>query len=325
MLEKIASIKALIGQVPAKQLNFRDVDIYAKLEYLNYSGSIKDRAAVYILEHAILNGEIDKDTTVIESSSGNFAIAIASICRELGIKFIPVVDPNINKMNLEILNILSYRVEMVQERDYTGGYLLTRIDTVKHLCQSIPNSYWTNQYENPNNPKAYATGLAEEIIRDFPTLDYIFIAVSSAGTIMGLSKVLKTHLPALQVVAVDIEGSVIFGFPPSKRHISGLGASKVPPLLDTRLLDEIIIVSQDDIIEGCFQLFKDHLVFGGASSGAVYAALKRKIDRREMPSGSIGLLLCPDRGFSYMDTVFNPGWRPQMESSEKVVNGMAAF
>lgn len=324
MLEKIESIKSLIGKVPAKRLNFSKVDMYAKLEYLNYSGSVKDRAAIYILEQAILNGEIDHNTTVIESSSGNFAIALASICRELGIKFIPVVDPNINKMNLEILNILSYRVEMVHERDCTGGYLLTRIEKVKELCQQVPNSYWPNQYENPNNPKAYSIGLATEIAREFPDLDYVFISVSSAGTIMGVSKILKATIPGIHIIAVDIEGSVIFGYPPSKRYVSGLGAGKVPLFLDMEYLDEVIIVSHDDIVEGCFRLFREHLVFGGASSGAVYAALEKKLNKQEISTGK-GLLLCPDRGFSYMDTVFNPDWRPAAKENSRAPQSLATF
>lgn len=318
MLEKIDRLKNLIGNTQTKQINFLQSQLHVKLEYLNNSGSIKDRAAFHIMRQAILSGKVTQDTTVIESSSGNFAIALATICRTIGIKFIPVVDPNINQMNLELIKMLTDEYVMVDVMDETGGYLLTRIQRVKDLCVEIENSFWPNQYENPENPKAYEQGLCPEIIQQFPQLDYLFVSVSSGGTIMGLSNGLKKHYPNLKVVAVDIEGSVVFQFIPKKRYVSGLGASKIPKIVDKTKIDDIIIVTHGEIIRGANEQLREDLIFGGASSGAAYFAAKKYMTENGILN-KVGLIICPDRGYSYQNTVFNPKWSKKFEL-EKVEN-----
>jgi len=307
LLETLAAIKRLIGQTPVIQLKKGHTNLFAKLEYQNYSGSIKDRAVNEILYQGILSGQIGAGTTIIESSSGNFAISAALHCQRLGLKFIAVVDPNINKINLKILEIIASEVVMVKAVDETGGYLLNRIETVKQLLVSIPDSYWTNQYENENNYRGYF-GLAEEIRLSFKQLDYLFVAVSSCGTYRGLSEFLKLGFPDLTVVAIDIEGSQIFSNKKKSRHISGIGASKKSSFIPADAVVENIILGHQEIIDGCMTLLKEYSLFVGGSSGACFAGATNYLKKIDLSAESTSLMVFPDKGFSYLDTIFDNKW-----------------
>ncbi len=307
MIEKIEGLKGLIGKTPVMKLKSPNVDLFVKLEYANLTGSIKDRAAYHIIREAILEGKINQSTTIVESSSGNFAISLACLCRHLGLEFIPVIDPNIVPGYEKLLNLLVSKVVKVNERDKTGGYLLTRIRTVEQLIKSEENIFWTNQYENPNNFKAYFK-MGDEVNQALPQLDYLFIGVSSGGTIIGLSQRLKEHNPSLKIVAVDVEGSVVFDQKPKKRHVSGIGSSKKPVFMGKAIIDDIIHVSEAEIISSCHALLKEHTIFGGASAGASYAAIKNYFGDRKAIHRPKVLFLCPDRGSSYIDTIYDDQW-----------------
>src|SRR5438046_4221724 len=192
------------------QLAMKGMDLFAKLEYVNPVGSIKDRAAYWILTQAAERGEICEDTTVIESSSGNFAAALAAFTHLVGLRFIPVIDPNISGTYESFLRRICPTVVKVEDRDDTGGFLKTRLQKVTELCATIPNAYWTNQYGNLDAMHAHYELTASEICADFDSLDYVFIGVSTAGTIAGVSRRLKANYPHLRVIAVDTEGSAIF-------------------------------------------------------------------------------------------------------------------
>ncbi|MBO0933580.1 2,3-diaminopropionate biosynthesis protein SbnA [Fibrella aquatilis] len=324
MLQKLSTIQPLIGHTPLVQLESGSlpVDLFVKLEYTNYSGSIKDRPAFHMLQEAIYSGAVTSTTTIVESSSGNFAIALASLCQRLGLNFIPVIDPNINPIYESQLTLLCRQVVKVDQVDYTGGYLLSRIEAVKSICQQ-PDTYWTNQYENPNNYLSYYKGLGPELCAQLPTLDYAFIGVSSAGTITGLSRKLKERYPHIRVVAVDVEGSIIFGNAPKPRYISGIGASKVPPVLQHAAIDEVIHVPHADIIAGSRALLTEQMIFGGASTGAVYWAIKNypwQADRQRKPTV---LFLCTDKGTAYLDTVYNEPWAQLTTEKSALVPSVA--
>jgi cysteine synthase A len=312
LVSDLESIAQFVGNTPLKKVAFPHADLYVKLEYCNYSGSIKDRAALNVIRHGILQGHIGPETVIVESSSGNFAIALASICRKLGLKFIPVIDPNINKAYEELLGLLAPAMVKVQQIDNTGGYLLTRISTVQEICATDCRAFWTNQYGNPENYLAYYHGLGVEICEAFDRLDYLFIGVSSGGTITGVSRRVKEKFPAIQVIAVDVEGSVIFGQKPQKRYVSGIGSSKVPPILADALIDDVVFVSQADIVRGCYDLLDELSIFGGASSGAVYAAIKTYLGRKAARRTPTALFLCPDRGNAYLDTIYNGEWQKNL-------------
>jgi len=308
LVDRLKEIRPWIGKSPSKKLSFDHCNLFIKLESNNYSGSVKDWAAYYIILKAIESGQIDEETTVVESSSGNFAVSLAYVCRKIGVQFIPVIDPNINGDYERVLHMLCKRVVKVRQLDQKGGYLLTRIETVKEICSKCENSFWTNQYENENNYKAYFYGLGPEIGDQFDRLDYAFIAVSTCGTITGLSMKLKELYPSIKIVAVDVEGSVIFGAPPGPRLVPGIGAGKVPENLRFALIDEVMYVSQADIINGCHRLMREQLVLGGGSTGALYFAIQKYFSSAKTDPASNVLFISPDSGKAYLNTIYNPRW-----------------
>jgi 2,3-diaminopropionate biosynthesis protein SbnA len=289
------------------------MQLFAKLEYTNPVGSIKDRPAYWILKRAAERGEICYETTVIESSSGNFACALAAYTHLVGLEFIPVIDLNISGTYESFLRRLCPKVVKVSERDDTGGFLKTRLAMVKHLCATIPDAYWTNQYGNPDAVEAHYELTAGEICADFDSLDYAFIGVSTAGTIAGVSRRLKERYPNVRIIAVDTEGSVIFGDAPRKRHIPGVGSSIVPPLLSGALIDDVVLIPERETVEACRELLLTHGLFVGGSSGTAYAAVKRYAAKMLKTRRPTVLLLCADRGTPYLDTVFNPAWAAKLE------------
>src|SRR5215475_5399434 len=241
---RLEQLRSTLRPTPQVPLAMPGMKLFAKLEYVNPVGSIKDRPAFWILKRAAERGEIDEATTVVESSSGNFASALAAYTRLVGLEFIPVIDPNISPTYESFLRRLCPRVMKVEERDDTGGFLKTRLAMVKHLCATIPNAYWTNQYGNPDAAQAHYELTAGEICADFASLDYVFIGVSTAGTIAGVSRRLKERYLNVRIIAADTQGSVIFGDAPRKRHIPGVGSSIVPPLLSHATIDDVVLIPE---------------------------------------------------------------------------------
>ncbi len=306
---RFEQLRKTIGRTPFLRLADDRLELYLKLETHNLTGSVKDRPALHILEKAVAQGLVDRDTVVIESSSGNFAIALATVCRAFDIEFVPVIDININPANERLLRTLCDRVELVEERDETGGCLLTRLARVKEMCQEIPNTYWPDQYSNPWNAESHYLGAGTEICDALPRLDFLFVGVSSGGTVTGMSQIVKQRFPAARVVAVDIEGSVIFRNEPKKRYIPGMGSSMRPSILDGAQIDEVVFVSEPDVVRGCRRLYARHGMFMGGSTGTAYQAIQsyfppgRRRDRRPVVA-----FLAPDRGTAYLDTVYNAAW-----------------
>src|SRR5207249_9824073 len=219
LVTRLTQLGNILRPTPHVPLAVEGLQLFAKLEYVNPVGSIKDRPGYGILKRAAERREICDETTVIESSSGNFASALAAFTRLVGLRFIPVIDPNISGTYESFLRRACSTVVKVEDRDDTGGFLKTRLQMVKHLCDTTPNAYWTNQYGNPDAVEAHYQLTAGEICADFASLDYVFIGVSTGGTIAGVSRRLKERYPQVRIVAVDTQGSVIFGDTPRKRHI----------------------------------------------------------------------------------------------------------
>lgn len=289
------------------------MNLFAKLESVNPVGSIKDRSAYWILKRAAERGEICDDTTVIESSSGNFACALASFTHLAGLKFIPVIDPNISGTYESFLRRLCPTVVKVEARDDTGGFLKSRLEMVQLLCATTPHAFWTNQYANPDAMEAHYELTAGEICADFESLDYVFIGVSTAGTIAGMSRRLKQRYPKVKIIAVDTHGSVIFGDSPRKRHIPGVGSSIVPPLLSQAIIDDVVLISERETVAACRELLATHGLFVGGSSGTAFAAVKRYTPRMAGAHRPTVLFVCADRGTPYLDTVFDSTWATQLE------------
>jgi N-(2-amino-2-carboxyethyl)-L-glutamate synthase len=306
-------LRNTLRPTPHVPLAVEGMNLFAKLEYVNPVGSIKDRAAYWILKRAAERGEICDDTTVIESSSGNFASALAAFTQLVGLRFIPVIDPNISGTYESFLRRTCPTVVKVEERDDTGGFLKTRLHMVKHLCATTPHAYWTNQYGNVDAMEAHYELTAGEICADFQSLDIAFIGVSTAGTIAGVSRRLKECYPNIRIVAVDTEGSVIFGGAPRKRHIPGIGSSIVPELLSYAKVDDVVLISEREAVEACRELLTTHGLFVGGSSGSAFAAVKRHAVKMAGARRPTVLFLCADRGTPYLDTVFDPTWTTRLE------------
>src|ERR1041385_1189433 len=246
---RLQLLRNTLRPTPHVALVMKGMNLFAKLEYVNPVGSIKDRAAYWILARAAERGEICEETTVIESSSGNFASALAAFTHLVGLRFIPVIDPNISGTYESFLRRLCPTVVKVEDRDDTGGFLKTRLQMVKHLCATIPNAYWTNQYGNMDAVEAHYELTANEICADFESLDYVFIGVSTAGTIAGMSRRLKERYPNVRIIAVDAKGSVSFGDTPRKRHIPGIGSSVVPQLLSHARIDDVVVIPEHETVK----------------------------------------------------------------------------
>lgn len=310
-------LDCLVCETPIKKLEVPEVELHTVLEFQNGIGSVKDRPALWVVRAAIERGEIGPDTTIIESSSGNFALALASYAKMLGLDFIPVIDPNISGAYEGILRSLCRRVEKVTVVDDTGGYLKSRLSKIEELRSRIPNAFWTNQYGNLDAVEAHYVQTAGQICRTFRSLDFMFIAVSTGGTIAGVSTRLKEEYPNVKIVAVDVEGSVIFGGPSTRRYISGMGSSIVPPLLERANIDEVMILSEEETIRGCRELLQKHKLFVGGSSGTVYWAIRRYFADNSPSHPPKVAFLCCDRGTPYLSTVFNPEWAEWRVSQAK--------
>src|SRR5437773_2750325 len=309
LVARLARLRRILRPTPHVPLAVEGMHLFAKLEYVNPVGSVKDRSAYWILKRAAERGEIGDETTVVESSSGNFACALAAFTRLVGLQFIPVIDPNISSTYESFLRRLCPTVVKVEERDDTGGFLKTRLDMVKHLCATTPNAFWPNQYGNSDAVEAHYELTAGEISAEFDSLDFAFIGVSTGGTNAGMSRRLKERYPKVRIIAVDTKGSVIFGDVPRKRHIPGVGSSIVPPLVSEALIDDVVLIPERETVAACRELLVTHGLFAGGSSGTAFAAVKRyaaTMTRARRPPRV--LFVCADRGTPYLDTVFDPTW-----------------
>lgn len=301
----------IVGHTPTVNIYMHDFDMInlrAKLESSNPTGSVKDRAADYLTRNLLKKGIIDQQTTIIESSSGNFGVALAAYCKRSNLRFICVVDPNISPANEMLIKLYGAEIIPVTEPDENGGYLINRIKRVKEIVRQTDNIYWINQYENQLNADAYYSSIGQEICDENEHLDYIFIGVSSGGTITGISNRVKEKFPNVQVIGVDIYGSVIFGHPPHKRNISGIGSSIVPKILQQAKIDEVVMVDEGSAIDMCRELLHDHSLFVGGSSGAVYAAIKKYFNSNMIDHPVNVLAIFPDSGWKYLNTIYNDNW-----------------
>lgn len=304
------SILDCVGETPVVALRrlFPDprVDVIAKLEFLNPGGSVKDRPARHIVEQGLKDGTITTSSHLLESSSGNFGIALAMVCRVYGLRLTVVVDPNVTRPNLDLLRVFGAELDMVRVPDPSGGgYLARRLERVRELSATMPGAVWVNQYANELNWQAHAqTG--REVVAQVPgRIDYLVAAVSTAGTIHGVSRALRASHPEVRVVAVDAAGSVLFGGRAGHRRLPGIGASRVPELLRPAEIDEVIVVDDAAAVWGCHQLLAREGILAGGSSGSVVAALHKLVPR--IPAPARVLTLLPDRGERYLDLVYRGG------------------
>lgn len=305
--KRIEAVGQLLPRTATVPLAHPGIKLHVKMECANPAGSAKDRAAYWILRGAIQRGEITRGTTVVESSSGNFALSLAHFCNQLGIAFIPVLDPNINATTEHSLRRSCARVEKVAIADGAGGFLLSRLNRVSELLAEIDDAYWPNQYANADGLLGHYELTGTELAQDVGRIDYLFVGVGTGATIAGLSQRIAETSPDVRVIAVDVEGSVILGGPAGRRYIPGIGSSIRSSLIDKAIITDSVVVSEWDEAAGCRDFQRDHGILAGGSTGCVYAAIKRYFQDSREPSPVVAFL-CADRGEPYLDTVYNPSW-----------------
>ncbi|MGK3949997.1 2,3-diaminopropionate biosynthesis protein SbnA [Microbacterium sp. K2] len=285
---------------------YPDHEVYVKLEGLNTAGSIKLKAAVALIDHLEKDGRLRPGGGVVESSSGSLGVALAAVCARRGYSLTIVTDPNANDATVAHMKALGARVEVVNERDESGGYLGTRLARIQQL-QSLKNGpVWTNQYSNSANSNAHSTLTYPAIVEELGDPDLIFVGAGTTGTLMGVIQGVSARRVHTEVYAIDSVGSVTFGGPPSTRHIPGLGASVRPPLFVGARVPHQYYVREEDAVRECRRVAASEGYLPGGSTGTILAGFRALSSR--IPTGSRIVVVAPDLGERYLNTVYNDIW-----------------
>ncbi|HOL54955.1 MAG TPA: cysteine synthase A [bacterium] len=301
---KIAeSMRDLIGNTPLVRLNKIGGDIraslVAKLEFFNPAGSIKDRIGVSMIEEAERLGKINKDSIIIEPTSGNTGIALAWVCALKGYRCILVMPDTMSIERRKLLKAFGAEIILTPgEKGMEGA-----IEEAERLAGTNPSYFIPYQFKNPANPEIHRKTTAEEIWRDTDgKVDIVVAGVGSGGTITGIAEVIKPRKPSFRAIAVEPEKSpVLSGGKPGKHKIQGIGAGFIPEVLNRDIIDEVIRVSDESAIETARRLAKEEGVLAGISSGAaVYAGIQ--IAKREETEGKLIVVILPDTGERYLST-----------------------
>lgn len=298
-------ITELVGATPLLELsnieknNELQATILAKLEYFNPAGSVKDRIAKAILEDAKEKGVINDDTVIIEPTSGNTGIGLASVAAANGWRIIITMPET---MSVERRNLLkAYGAELVLTEGSKG--MKGAIAKAEELAKEIPNSFIPGQFINPINPTAHRNTTGPEIWEDTDgTVDIFVAGVGTGGTVTGVGEYLKSKNPNVKVVAVEPASSPVLSKGTAGAHkIQGIGAGFVPDILNTEIYDEIITVENEDAFGAGREVARSEGVLVGISSGAAVWAAKELAKRAENKGKTIVVLL-PDTGDRYLST-----------------------
>lgn len=299
------SADQLIGKTPLLELTHIEkkyglkAKVLAKLEYFNPAGSVKDRIARKMLDDAEAVGKLTPDSVIIEPTSGNTGIGLASVAAARGYRIIIVMPETMSVERRQLMK--AYGAELVLT-DGTKG-MKGAIAKADELAKEIPNSFIPGQFVNPSNPKAHYETTGPEIFEDTDGEVDIFVAgVGTGGTITGVGEYLKDKKPGVKVVAVEPETSAVLSTGVAGAHkIQGIGAGFVPEVLDTKVYDEIIPVSNEAAFETGKLIGKSEGVLVGISSGAAaYAAVE--LAKRPENEGKTIVVLLPDTGDRYLST-----------------------
>lgn len=299
------SIDQLIGKTPLLELTNTEkklglnARIVAKLEYFNPAGSVKDRIAKAMFDDAEESGKLDKDSVIIEATSGNTGIGLASVGTARGYRVIIVMPET---MSIERRNLIkAYGAELVLTEASKG--MKGAIQKAEDLAKATENSFIPGQFLNPANPKTHYLTTGPEIFEDTDgKVDYFVSGVGTGGTISGTGKYLKEKNPDVKVVAVEpADSPVLSGGEPGPHKIQGIGAGFLPDTLNTAIYDEIITVSDDDAFEYGKMIGKNEGFLAGISSGAALKAAVEIAERPEAEGKNIVVLL-PDTGERYLST-----------------------
>ena len=299
------SADQLIGKTPLLELTHIEkkyglkAKVLAKLEYFNPAGSVKDRIARKMLDDAEAAGKLTPDSVIIEPTSGNTGIGLASVAAARGYRIIIVMPETMSVERRQLMK--AYGAELVLTEGAKG--MKGAIAKADELAKEIPNSFVPGQFVNPSNPKAHYETTGPEIFEDTDGEVDIFVAgVGTGGTVTGVGEYLKDKKPGVKIVAVEPETSAVLSTGVAGAHkIQGIGAGFVPDVLDTKVYDEIIPVSNEAAFEAGKLIGKSEGVLVGISSGAAaYAAIE--LSKRPENEGKTIVVLLPDTGDRYLST-----------------------
>jgi len=260
--------------------------------------------ARFILDRAKAAGQIEKRTTIIETTSGTFGLALAMLCALRGYRLVLVSDPAIDDSLKRRLEDLGARVEIIRKPAEVGGFQRARLDRISELQTEFPDHFWPSQYDNRHNPGAYAA-VAELLSEVIGRVDCLVGTVGSGGSMCGTSNYLRVLNPSLYVVGVDTQGSVLFGQPEQKRILRGLGNSLMPKNLDHSVFNDVHWVNAAEAFLATRVLHRRWSLYMGATSGAAFL-IAEWVARQNPRSKSVVLL--PDEGWRYQETVYNDDW-----------------
>ena len=295
------NILELIGNTPVVKLNLKGqdeniADVYVKLEKFNLGGSVKDRAALGMIEAAEKEGLLKPGGTIVEPTSGNTGIALSLIGKAKGYKVIIVMPESMSVERRKYLQ--AYGAELVLTDAATG--MKGAIAKAEEIVAANPGYFLPQQFENPANPEKHYETTGKEIIADFGTSLYAFISgIGTAGTLTGVGKRLREESPNTKLIAVEPTNSnVLSGGKPGKHVIQGIGAGFVPKNYDPKYVDEIIQISNEDAIKYGVEAGKEAGLFVGISSGAAIAAAFQVA--KKLGKGKKVLAIAPDGGEKYL-------------------------
>ncbi len=288
------TVLGLIGNTPLVRL--QNEAIYAKAEFLNPGGSIKDRVALAMIEGAERDRRLKPDSILVEPTSGNTGIGVALVGRLKGYRVRIVMPEGMSEERKKLIKALGAELVLTPDSEGIPG----AVQRVREMAAADPRVFVPQQFENPDNPRIHYEGTAQELWRQLSGDIACFVAgVGSGGTLQGVGKFLREHKPGVRLVAVEPKNvSAILGHEPGLHQIQGIGDGFIPPILDVKMLDEVIEVSDEDAIETTRQLGRDLGLLVGISSGAnVWAARQLAAKVR----GPIATVL-PDRAERYFST-----------------------
>lgn len=297
------SVEELIGKTPLLRLNelsdANGAEIYGKCEFMNPNGSVKDRIGVNLINTAIKSGKITKDTVIIEPTSGNTGIALASICAVKRLRLILTMP---SSMSIERQKLLkAYGAEIVLTAPEKG--MRGAVERANELASEYKNSFIPGQFDNDANPDAHRHSTALELIEDTDgKIDIFVAAIGTGGTITGVGEILRTKIKGIEIIAVEPKDSpVLSGGAPGPHKIQGIGAGFVPSVLNKGVFDEIITVSNEDAFAAARGIARSEGVLVGISAGANAYAASIVAARPENKGKTIVTVLC-DTGERYLST-----------------------
>lgn len=299
------SIQEMVGQTPILQLHHIEkleqtqAHLFAKLEYYNPAGSVKDRVARGMLLDALESGKLQPGATIIEPTSGNTGIGLCAIGVALGFEVIIVMPDTMSEERRKLMKAFGAKLVLTPGQEGMTG----AINKAKALAKDIPHSFIPSQFTNPSNPKAHYLSTGPEINEQMDGKVDIFVAgVGTGGTISGVGQYLKEKNPQVQIIAVEPKDSPLLSNGQTGSHqLQGIGANFVPETLDTHIYDQIITVSTDEAFEAARQLAQKEGILTGISSGAALYAAKTLAKQPENKDKNIVVLL-PDGGDRYLST-----------------------